>query len=101
MIFTIFAPLIVALLIPFISKLKEKIHTGIFVLFVPIFIFSYFIRFVGKDFTPVTQTNAWIPSLNINFAFYLDGLSLLFALLISGIGTLVVLYSIYYLDKTE
>src|SRR5699024_5222504 len=59
------------------------------------------IQFVGTDFTPVLQTYQWMPSLHINFDFYLDGLSLLFVLLISGIGTLVVLYSIYYLNYKE
>lgn len=39
----------------------------------------------------------WIPSLNVEFAWYLDGLSLTFALLISGIGVLIVLYSGGYL----
>ena len=101
MLFAVLAPLIIALFIPTLSKLKEKIHTGIFVFFVPFAIFLYFIQFVGKDFTPVRQIYNWIPSLHINFDFYLDGLSLLFVLLISGIGSLVVLYSIYYLDKTE
>ncbi|HLQ83448.1 MAG TPA: hydrogen gas-evolving membrane-bound hydrogenase subunit E [Pseudogracilibacillus sp.] len=101
MIFAVFAPLLVALLIPQVSKIKHKIHTGYFVALVPLFVFIYFIQFVGKDFQPVMQTVNWIPSLGINFDFYLDGLSLLFVLLISGIGTLVVLYSIYYLDHTE
>ena len=41
----------------------------------------------------------WIPSFGINFTAYVDGLGLLFALLITGIGSLVVLYSIYYLSK--
>ena len=44
---------------------------------------------------------AWVPSLGINFDLYVDGFSLLFALLITGIGTLVVFYSIYYLSKTK
>lgn len=39
----------------------------------------------------------WVPSLGIEFAFLVDGLSLTFALLISGIGTLVLLYSNTYL----
>lgn len=43
----------------------------------------------------------WIPSLGINFDAYVDGLGLLFSLLITGIGTLVILYSIYYLSKTK
>jgi multicomponent Na+:H+ antiporter subunit A len=40
---------------------------------------------------------AWAPSLGVNFSFYLDGLSLLLALLVSGIGTLIILYSGQYL----
>src|SRR5699024_7380407 len=43
----------------------------------------------------------WIPSLGISFESYIDGLSLLFTFLITGIGALVVLYSIYYLDKYQ
>ncbi|GGA68964.1 Na+/H+ antiporter subunit A [Ornithinibacillus halotolerans] len=101
MIFAVLIPLVFALFIPFLSKLKDKVHTGIFVLFIPLGIFIYFIRFIGEGFSPLHHTYNWIPSLNINFSFYLDGLSLLFVLLISGIGTLVVFYSIYYLHKTE
>src|SRR5699024_681824 len=37
--------------------------------------------------------------LRVSFVAYIDGLSLLFSLLITGIGALVVLYSIYYLEK--
>ncbi len=40
-------------------------------------------------------------SFGMNFDLYLDGLGLLFSLLISGIGSLVVLYSIGYLSKSE
>ncbi|WP_375257968.1 putative monovalent cation/H+ antiporter subunit A [Citreimonas sp.] len=39
----------------------------------------------------------WVPSLGVTLSFLLDGLSLTFALLISGIGTLVFLYSNSYL----
>ncbi|WP_010531063.1 Na+/H+ antiporter subunit A [Lentibacillus jeotgali] len=101
MIFTVLIPLLLACFIPFISKFKHKIHTGVFVLFIPLLVFLYFIQFVGSGFEPVRHTYNWIPSLGVNFDFHLDGLSLLFALLISGIGTLVVLYSIYYLDRSE
>ncbi|EUJ39954.1 monovalent cation/H+ antiporter subunit A [Brochothrix campestris FSL F6-1037] len=43
----------------------------------------------------------WIPDLGINYVLRLDGLSLLFVLLITGIGTLVTLYSIFYLSKKK
>ncbi|MEW6624199.1 MAG: hydrogen gas-evolving membrane-bound hydrogenase subunit E [Bacillota bacterium] len=43
----------------------------------------------------------WVPSLGINFSLYLDGLSLLFALIITGVGFVVVVYSIFYLSSKE
>lgn len=47
------------------------------------------------------ESATWIPSLGIDVDFYVDGLGLLFALLITGIGSLVVLYSIFYLSKEK
>ena len=46
-------------------------------------------------------TYEWIPSLDINFTTYLDGLSMIFGLLITGVGSLVILYSIFYLSTKE
>jgi len=43
----------------------------------------------------------WIPTLGLNIAFRLDGLSLLFSTLILGIGLLVILYARYYLSDTD
>ena len=40
----------------------------------------------------------WAPSLGLSLAFNLDGLGLLFATLITGIGALIVLYASRYLD---
>ncbi|PWU68415.1 Na+/H+ antiporter subunit A [Gracilibacillus dipsosauri] len=101
MLFAVFLPAILAIFIPFLSKWKEKIHTGYFVLLAPLAIFIYFVRFIGKDFDTVMEQYSWIPSLQIGIDFYLDGLSLLFVLLISGIGALVTFYSIFYLHTSE
>src|SRR5690606_20107345 len=65
--------------------------------------FIYFIQFIptllqGKE---IVRSLPWIPSLNVDFTARLDGLGILFALLITGIGSLVVLYSIYYLNKDK
>jgi len=38
----------------------------------------------------------WVPRLGVELAFRLDGLAMLFCLLISGIGTLVIAYSFAY-----
>ncbi len=42
-----------------------------------------------------------MPQIGMNFDVYVDGLGLLFSLLITGIGSLVVLYSISYLSQSE
>ncbi len=47
------------------------------------------------------QQQDWIPALGLNLAFRLDGLSLLFAGLILGIGLLIVLYARYYLSERD
>ncbi len=58
---------------------------------------------VQMPFAGQTQIQAWdwIPLLGLQFAFRLDGLSLLFALLILLIGLLIILYARYYLSKKD
>jgi NADH:ubiquinone oxidoreductase subunit 5 (subunit L)/multisubunit Na+/H+ antiporter MnhA subunit/multisubunit Na+/H+ antiporter MnhB subunit len=46
----------------------------------------------------LTQTRAWIPSLGLDITLYIDGLSWLFVLLVTGIGAAVMLYAGYYFD---
>ncbi|MGH8501641.1 MAG: monovalent cation/H+ antiporter subunit A [Gammaproteobacteria bacterium] len=43
----------------------------------------------------------WMPAIGLNAIFRLDGLGLLFALLILGIGLLVILYARYYLSERD
>ena len=40
----------------------------------------------------------WLPEVGIDFSFRLDALSLIFSLLITGIGTLIYIYAYYYLN---
>ncbi|WP_417566399.1 monovalent cation/H+ antiporter subunit A [Marinobacter sp.] len=49
----------------------------------------------------VLHSYEWLPALGLSFSFRLDGLSLLFALLILIIGLLIILYSRYYLKAHE
>lgn len=97
----VFIPMLAAIIIPFLYKNIKKIHTGWFVLIVPIFLVITYGTFIPNIMTGRTIVSefTWIPSLGINFTSYIDGLGLLFSMLITGIGALVVLYSIYYLDK--
>jgi multicomponent K+:H+ antiporter subunit A len=43
----------------------------------------------------------WVPGLGLTFGFRVDGLAWLFALLITAIGALIVLYAAYYLSADD
>lgn len=67
---------------------------------IPLVLFFYFIHFTPQVMHGriIQHTLNWFPLLGISISFYIDGLSLLFALLITGIGTLIIIYSIAYLE---
>jgi multicomponent Na+:H+ antiporter subunit A len=46
---------------------------------------------------PFTATLPWASSLGLSLSFHYDGLGLLFATLVTGIGALIVLYAVGYL----
>jgi len=97
---------LLALLLPFLGAALAPLlcrvlkHNAAWLLaLAPTFIFIHLASFVGQvaGGQPVSGGYDWIPSLGIRFSWYLDGLSLTFGLLISGIGALIVLYSGGYL----
>ena len=50
----------------------------------------------------VLQAQAtWLPGLGLNANFFLDGLGFLFALLILGIGLLIIIYARFYLSRED
>ncbi|MDQ4709313.1 Na+/H+ antiporter subunit A [Bacillus subtilis] len=99
----ILSPFLFAFIIPFLAKYAKRVHTGWFVLILPVLLFIYFLPTIRMTQSGETLRSVleWIPSLGINFTVYIDGLGLLFALLITGIGSLVTLYSIFYLSKEK
>jgi multicomponent Na+:H+ antiporter subunit A len=46
---------------------------------------------------PIRESVPWVAPLSVNFSFYLDGLSLIFAMLVLGVATLVTIYAGGYL----
>ncbi|MFA1819389.1 Na+/H+ antiporter subunit A [Virgibacillus oceani] len=99
----IMIPFIAALIILLSHKKISRSYIGWFVFLVPAVLFIYLISHIPAlaNGDTIVHTWNWIPSIGINFTTYLDGLSMIFALLITGVGALVVIYSIYYLDLDE
>ncbi len=83
---------------PFVGKYAEKFSGWILAL-VPLSVFLWFAGFIpeisgGEVFN---ESHVWVSYLGINMSFYLDGLSLLFALIITGVGTFIMIYGGGYL----
>lgn len=92
------APFVAALLAPFIHSLAGRYSAWILAL-VPAGIFMLLIRLGETVIGGATLTAAidWVPAYGLTLGFFVDGLSLVFALTIAGVGTLIVLYSGAYL----
>ena len=89
---------LVAAVAPWLHRLAGR-HSGWLLALWPAILLLYFLSFLsGVNDGPVLIRHDWIPSLGIQLSFLIDGLSLLFALLISGIGFFVVVYAGRYLE---
>ena len=95
-----------ALCLPFVAALVAPVltrrmgHNAAWLLaLAPALVFVHFLGFLPQIAAGgvVTGGFAWVPSFHVNFSWLIDGLSLTFALLITGIGTLIILYSGGYL----
>lgn len=80
------------------SILKPYLFAGVHLL-----VFSWLLARLPSvsDIAPIRQSYEWIPEIGLNLDFQLDGLSLIFALLVSGIGTLIFLFASDYMKKYE
>jgi len=89
---------VLAALAPWLHRLAGAL-TGWLSALLPGALFVYFLtllpRATGGE--GLRQSVAWVPGLEVNLTFYLDGLSLLFALLITGVGALILVYAGGYL----
>ncbi len=92
------APFLAAMLAPFIQRFTGA-YAGWILAVVPAAIFVFLLGFaepvIGGQ--AIASAIEWIPAYGINLSFFIDGLSLIFALTISGIGTLIILYAGAYL----
>lgn len=92
------APFVAAILAPFIHRFAGA-YAGWLLAIVPASIFVFLLGFAEPVLhgEAVASSLEWIAAYGINLSFHIDGLSLIFALTISGVGALIILYSGAYL----
>jgi len=68
--------------------------------FGPVALFAWFAAYAPpiRDGATFRETTAWVPSLDVEASFMLDGLSLLFVILITGLGAVITVYAGRYLE---
>src|SRR3990167_615697 len=95
----IIAIFFIALLAPVGVRYLHGPTLGWSLAIIPSVLFIYFIHLIPSIVQGRTLYSSipWVADLGVNFSFYIDGLSLLFALLITGIGIPIVIYSAPYL----
>ncbi len=99
MLLAVISGFILALFAPTV-RLVAGHRVGWILAALPAGLFVYFAQYLNTigHGDAVRESTPWVPALGgINLSFSLDGLSLLFALLITGIGTFIVLYAAAYL----
>ncbi len=81
------------------SSLWQQPAAGWALAILPASVLIYLLGLTGKVAAgeSVIFSIAWVPRLAVSFSFFVDGLSLLFALLITGIGALILIYASGYL----
>ena len=98
----VISPFIAAPILAAMGKELNK-NVGLAALTLPVILFVYFAgqmpAVVRGDIPSIMYE--WVPSIGLNLSLSLDGLSAFFALLITGVGALVILYAHYYLHPTE
>ncbi|WP_420630969.1 putative monovalent cation/H+ antiporter subunit A [Candidatus Leptofilum sp.] len=89
---------ILSIFVPLLNRLLRQM-TGWALALLPLGLFAYFLTLVDEVASGqllVAQLN-WVPSLDVNLTFVVDGWSLCLALVVSGMGALVIIYASSYL----
>ena len=99
----LFAPFVASAAVPLIGRWAGRRWAGVSATAVALglaaSLASRVPRVMAGEVPSVTWR--WVPSLGVELALVLDGFSLFFALVVTGMGTLILLYASAYLGPTE
>ncbi len=90
--------LIIATIAPFTRRFLGNMAGWIYAIWPFIGLLYYLSKLpvIHQGFV-IRESYEWLPSMGINFSFYVDGFSLLFSLLVLGIGSFIMVYAGYYM----
>ncbi|KQV78804.1 monovalent cation/H+ antiporter subunit A [Rhizobacter sp. Root1221] len=90
---------VVAALLPTNARNRESTLAGLIALAGVVQVALLYPQVAGGQV--IRQQIAWLPSLGIDLVFRMDGFAWMFAMLVLGVGALVVLYARYYMSPAD
>jgi multicomponent Na+:H+ antiporter subunit A len=99
MLLAVLSGFLLAVAVPALYRVAGK-HIGWVLALLPALLTAYFVSLIPAVSGGETLLirNQWMPGLGVSLDFMVDGLALVFALLISGIGTFILIYAGSYLQ---
>lgn len=93
---------ILVFIAPFVNLYIRK-FSGWLLAILPLVLFGWFITLIPeiKNGALLFESYPWISRIGASLSFRIDGLSLLFALMVTGIGSLILIYAGYYMRSYE
>lgn len=101
--FWITAILLIGVIMPVLTERYGRTVNTICTMLAPAIALAYILSLMPTVLSGETiiEYLAWIPSVGLTLSMRLDGLALMFAILILGIGLLIIFYARYYLSEKE
>lgn len=101
--FWITAILLIGVIVPLVTERFGRTINTLLTMLAPAIALVYIIGLMPNVLAgnPTTEYLEWIPSIGLTLSMRLDGLALMFSILILGIGLLIILYARYYLSEKE
>jgi multicomponent K+:H+ antiporter subunit A len=101
--FWITAILLIGVLVPILTERFGRNLNTLFTMLAPAIALAYILSLMPAVLAgeSIIEYLEWIPAAGLTLSMRLDGLALMFALLILGIGLLIIFYARYYLSEKE
>lgn len=101
--FWITAILLLGVLSPILTERFGRTINTVCTMLAPAIALAYIISLMPAVLNGeyIVEYLAWIPAAGLTLSMHLDGLALMFSLLILGIGLLIILYARYYMSEKE
>ena len=97
--------ILIALVGPLMAALKPHRyrHSGWLAALVPAVVFGWLLLQAPAIAAgnALSESHGWVPELGLDVSFRLDGLSLLFALIVTGVGAGIAVYTGYYFEDDK